>query len=516
MKIPIKGLGDIGWVADQAAYELAPNAVSDLNNMRCRAGWIERIRGHRQIGDNLSYVPYQLFPYITSETKYIVEAGLRNITVFDGNTRTDISYASGLTMDYGDKWTGGFLGGFQILNNQVDTPLSWTGSLGDDCIALANWTSTHRAKAMRVLRYHIVGLNITKGSTNYPHRVKISGAAEPGSLPASFDETDPTEETDEFDVPGDGALVDGAILGEAMILYKEFSCAALRYAPNATSAWVVEPLPFKIGAMTQNCVINVPGIGHVILTKGDVCRFDGNTVESIVDGTHRDWLFSNIDENYYNACFVTINEKYSEVWVCFPERGYNVCTKALTWNYRTGKVGKRDLPNVTCATPAVISYAIDTIDSDSVTFDSESVLTMDSGNESLAVNDTRLFMGTTGAELFVMDSGDTADGSNFTAYFERTGLNEIGGLDDQVKFVNRVWLNVDAAAGTQLSVYVGGENDAETAPTYSSAVTYTVGTDQYVNAWATGRFLALKVSGTGDDYWRARGFTLEVANAGQF
>lgn len=514
-KHPIKGLGDVGYVPDQEGYELQPQGITDLNNMRVRNGWLERVRGYRQVSTDLSFVPYGLTGYAANETKYLIEMGLQAVNVDDGTTRTVITPATYPTMNYGHKWTGDFLAGYQIFNNQADAPWSWDGSLSSVMVALANWTSTHRAKSIRALERHLVALNITKGSTNYPHRIKISGAAEPGSLPGSWDETDATEDTDEFDVLGDGVLVDGILMGDAMILYKERSVASLRYSPNITSAWVADPLPFKLGMMTQNCGVSVPGVGHVVLTKGDVVRFDGNSVVSIIEGRAREWLFDNIDTVYWYNSFVLLNERKSEVWVCFPATGQQACTKALVWNYGNDKVTRRDIPACYCGCAAVLAYASETYDDDSVTFNSESTLTFNTvTNETIAINDTRLFLGSAASEVFLMDSGDQADGAAFEAYVERTGLDDIGGLAGRVKRMNRLHLNIDADAGTQISVSFGASMDAKTAPTYKSAVTFTVGTDQYVSSRATGKFLAWKLSATGSAFWRVRTVTPEVVDAG--
>lgn len=520
MRIAIKGLGEIGYIADQEPFELAPNAITELQNMRMRAGWAERVRGHRQIAGDLTFPPYHLAAFSVNAAKYLLELGLRNAQVDDGGTRTDITPAAAMTMNPGQKWTSTFLAGYEVLNNQADAPYSWNGNTASVLQPLANWTATHRAKAMRSLRYHLVALNITKAGVSTPHRVKVSGAAAPGTLPTSWDETDVAQDTDEFDLRGDGVLVDGVPMGETLILYKERSVGILRWAPSNQSRWSCEPLPFTFGMLSQNCGVNVPGIGHVVLTQGDVVRFDGNTVESVLEARAREWLFAQMDVNWFSNSFLALNEQKAEVLICFPEAGNTACTKALVWNYRSDKLSKRDLPNVLCGTAAAFNYAVDTFDSDSVSFNSESVLTFDSGSETVTTNDTRLLMGTSAKEVFLMDSGDMADGANFTAYIERTGLNDFGpgyeALVDRSKRCKRLWLDIDAVAGTQLQIYIGASRDPITAPTYEAAVTFTVGTDRWIDAFTCGIFLAYKISATGSAFWRVRSVAMEVQDAGAY
>lgn len=521
MRIPIKGLGDVGWIADQEGYELASNAITDLQNMRLRNGWAERVRGHRQIAGDLTFPAYHLASYAGNDTKYLIEAGLRTVQCDDGATRTDISAAAAMTMNSGHKWTSTFFGGLQILNNQADAPYYWNGLTSGDLTPLSAWPSGYRAKAVRTIKYHVVALNITKSGVENPNLILISSPAQPGSQPSSFDAADPAQpDADEIPVKGDGVLVDALPMGESLIMYSERSLSMLRYSPSNDSSWFCELLPFDFGMLSQNCGVSVPGIGHVVLTQGDVVRFDGTSVQSILQARARDWLFAQMDVNWFRNSFVVANVQKSEVWICFPESGNEACTKALVWNYRSDKLSKRDLPNVLCGCSAAFNYAVDTFDSDSVTFDSESTLTFDSGNETVTANDARLFLGTSAKEVFLMDSSDQADGQAFTSYIERTGLNDLGegyeGLIDHMKHLSRIWLNVDAPVGTQLSVYVGAADDPETAPTYQAPVTFTVGTDQYVDPWTCGRQLAYKIENTGSARWRIRSLTLEVEDGGEF
>lgn len=512
MRVPIKGLGDVGYIADQDSYELAPNAITELQNFRMLNGWAERVKGYRQMGDDLTNVAYDVFQFATTDTKYLIYCGLGTLVADDGTTRTDVTGPT-MTTNAGNKWTGGSFSGFMLLNNQADVPMSWTGSTSADFATLTGWTSTHRCKFIVPFKYHLVTGNITEGTTNYPHRVRWSAAATPGSLPSSWDYTDDTIDAGQRDVLGEGSLLDALPLGDSLILYKDYSMVVMEYLPGNTDVFSTRLLSDPVGVMTTGCVCNVPGLGHVLLTKGDFGYHAGNGFTSAIDGKNREWLFSNIDENYYDRSFVVHNPQRSEVWVCFPERGYSVCTKALTWNYRSNTFGKRDLDNILGGCSGVFTYAVDTFDSDSVTFESESVLTFNSGNEATATNDTRVFMVSDASEAFIMDSGDEADGSTFTAYIERTGLNF---LDGRMQHLKRIWLNIDGDTGTQVSVYFGASNDAKTAPTYASAVTFTIGTSQKVDSWAHGRFLAFKLSATGSAFWRVRSITLEIEDGGEF
>jgi hypothetical protein len=508
MKAPLKGLGEVGYIPDQDAYELVPNAISELSNFRMLNGWAERIKGHRQVFDATAGIPYLVTPFATNTDKFIIHCTANQVYV-DDHARTNITGALALSNLPGAKWTGGVLSGYLLLNNGHDAPFYWTGDTAVACAVLPDWDATFYARSLRTFKYHAVALNITKAGVACPHRVMWSAAAAPGAMPASWDIADRKLDSREVDVVGDGVLVDALPLGDMLILYKDHSMAAMTYV-GGNRVFSIAPLPDPIGMLAPNCGCVVPGVGHVVLTQGDVVRHMGQGAVSILDTRAKKWLQDNIDPDYFANSFVIANLQKSEVWICFPERTYNVCTKALVWNWKSDTLSKRDLPNVTYGCCGSFNYAIERYDNDSVTFDSESVLTFNDSAEVFAGNEARVIVATTASKLFAMDSTDQADAVDFTGYIERTGLHF--DAPDQRKLLKRMWLQIDAAAGAQISVYFGASNDPETAPTYQAPVTFTVGTSRYVTALAKGSHLAYKLSST--SWFRVRSAQLEIEPGG--
>jgi hypothetical protein len=68
----------------------------------------------------------------------------------------------------------------------------------------------------------------------------------------------------------------------------------------------------------------------------------------------------------------------------------------------------------------------------------------------------------------------TFDGATPTSILERTGITF--DKPDVVKTLRQVIPRIDATAGTVLSIQLGASMDAEVAPTWQPAVSYTVGT----------------------------------------
>lgn len=501
-------LGDGGVVLDQEGYELPPNVWTDALNMRMYQGWATSFDGSTRVVAP-SVPVYWIAPFYTPTTRYLAYAGLAKVFVHDGVTETDITPATAPTGATTDRWTGGTLSGILVANNQQDAPWSYAGS--GVMAALTGWDATWRAKSLRPFKNFLVAMNVTKGATKYPYMVKWSHAADPGALPTSWDATNPAldaGETDLSETPD--AIVDCLPLGDVNIIYKERSVYAMQYI-GAPFIWRFYRLPGETGILSQNCVASTP-LGHVVLAQGDVYLHSGGEPRSIIDQRMRNWLFRTIDQTNYAAAFVVANPRKQEVWVCFPEAGQSSATKALVWNWANDTLAIRELQSFTAGTVAVLPYAGDSWGSDSGAWSADTTSWNDGADFSL--NDSRLFLASAATTVGIqgVDTGSLFNGAAISSRMERTGLH----LDapDTVKTITRVWPRVDAVAGTQITVQVGGSMDPETAPTYGAAQTFTVGTDQKVDAFATGRYLAIKLASTAR--WRMRAMDLDVTQGGRF
>ncbi len=499
--LPVGG----GIVADEVSHELAENVCTDGNNVRFRDGYVMKTEGYAATLTTPVVVPYHIANLQNSGANYWVHVGLTSVYSDNGTTQTNIT-GTALTGSLTQKIASCVLGGVLIINNQADRPKYWAGS--GNLANLTGWTSTHRCKALRSFKNYLIALNVTKGSTNYASMVKWSHAAAPGFIPDSWDESDPTKDAGELDVAEtDDEIVDGLALGNTFIIYKQRSCYGMQYLGN-NSIFRVFKLPGGFGALTQNCVADTPN-GHVVLTNGpDVIRHYANEPQSIIQGRWRRWLAANIDPANYGNSFVVSNRDKSEVWVCIPTTGNTWPNVALVWNWNDDTWTKIAIPNLTHAhfgtyAPANESWAAnaDTWADDDDPWDSIDV-------------STRLLASSANTKLYLMDEGDTADGSNFTATFSRVGLSF--GDPDTRKLHRGVTLRVDADAGTSLTVEGASSDDIEGPYSYASGVTYTVGTSRKADFMVSGRFVGYRVTSTGAGQWRIKSVGNDIKPQGNF
>lgn len=513
VKVTIPTIGIAGVIKDLPPHELALSALSDVQNIRVRDGLSERMLGDKQVFDAPAAAPYGMWVYSTSTKNFLVHAQAAAVYADDGSTvpgtRTDIT-GTAPTGGADDKWTGGTLGGVLVINNGKDKPMYWGGDTSSNLATLTNWNANWTCKVMRPFKNYLVALDITKSSTRYAHMVKWSAAAEPGTLP-TWDETDPATDAGEVDLAETSdAMVDAVQLGDSLIIFKKASAYAMTYI-GGQYVFQIRKLPAIAGMLAPNCGVQVPG-GLVVLSAGDVVLFDGNNATSILTGRMRSWLFDNIDSEYYGRSFVAANPQWNEVWICVPFAGNASCDTALVWNYKENTFSVRDLTGATCATNGPFIYGEDgTWGGDSGQWGDDQTNWNWTGAQ-LAQH--YLLLGTTEPKLLMADVSGTYHGTTYPAYIERTGLSF--DKPDTVKQVSSLTPRVDAPTGTVLTIEVGASMDPEGSYTWSDPVTYTVGTTRKADTFATGRFLAYRISSSGSNPWRVRSIDLEVKEVGVY
>src|SRR5207342_1771282 len=165
---------------------------------------------------------------------------------YEGGVHTNITRQSGgVDVDYttttGRLWNGTIFGGIPILTNGLDIPQYWgTLSPGTKLANMTTFTgpgaSTLRAKIIRSFGEYLVALNVTENSVPLRHAVYWSHKAGVGTLPTSWDYSDPEVDAGRLfltDSHG-GVIQDGGLLGDELIIYKEYSTHALRFVGGGT------------------------------------------------------------------------------------------------------------------------------------------------------------------------------------------------------------------------------------------------------------------------------------------
>jgi len=248
--------------------------------------------------------PHWLLPWRTLTQKLWIYSGVDKCYQTDGVTHADITR---YTTSPGDNdytagarplWTGGVLHGVPVMNhrNGTDYPQQWDSALAR-MKDLENWPINTYAKVLRTYKNFLIALDITKGSTRYPFMVKWSDIADPGSVPASWDETDATTIAGENTLAQtNGWLVDCAPLGDLNVIYKQDSIWGMQHI-GGVNVFRFYEISQSIGALAPRCIKEFYR-KHLVVGQNDIVLFDGGQPKSIVNKRMRRWFYNNINTEY--------------------------------------------------------------------------------------------------------------------------------------------------------------------------------------------------------------------------
>ncbi len=509
----IPTLGQVGINKDAQPQEIKENAWSNGANVRFRNGAMERMKGEQKVFDTPAFVPYHVMQYSQGGNSWWIHSGLNNIAADNGTARQIITPTINPTGGIDNRWTGGVLGGVAYLNNGVNGPWSWNGS--SVAAPLSAWPANTTCQSLRPYKSFLVALNVTKPAGNFPHMVKWSNAAVPGTIPDSWDPNDKTKLAGEQDVAEESSiLVDQLPLGDVNVLYKENAMYAMSLTGTNDPVFRFQRLPGSVGLLARGCVVNTE-VGHVVLAYGDVVLHQGQGPRSIINGRMRTWLFRTIDTTNRKRAFLVANPPAKEVWVCFPELGAQACNLAAVWNWVDDTWSIRSLNQVTYGATGQLAAVATTKWSDQNYAWQDATQAWD--EDELTPAQERLLLASQAPLITAADVTGTINGAAYTSYVERIGLP----MEDPttVKLCRGIRLRVDAARGTRIQVEIGGHNNPEQPVNWSSPVVYTVQSGSsynQVDAFASGRFLALRITSLDNQPWRITSADIDYTMVGRY
>lgn len=506
--------GSIGLVEDIPGFSIPPEGWTTATNIRFNDGYAEKSLGHSTYATP-SVAPYFLIPLQETQVFYWIYAGLTKIYITDGTNHYDASNGT-YQVDADHEWTGDIFNGIPILNSVTGVPQAlFPVSHSNSFVDLPNWPSNTYCSGIKGFSNFLISWDIWESGTRYPYKVKWSHQADPGSLPSSWDETDPTLDAGETNLSDKGGyLVDGGRLGDEFILYRENATYRIRYIGGKFIFSFIKGLG-QSGIFSKRCFVEFEdaiGPKHCVLTDDDLIVHNGQTKQSIADGKTRDTLFSTLNSaTNPTRAFLAHNIKKSEIWICYPKTTSSFCTEALIWNYKHNTFSKRALPGV-------MDIAFDVVDNvaTSVIQDATEII-----NTATQLIDTRLYnpskrdmlmADTQNTKLFKVDDTNQFNGTSFTATLQRTDL-VLGGGKAGTSIENRgLVLGIrPMMTGTgPVSVRLGSQEYQNGTVTWKTAQNFTPGTDYKLDFKVDGRLFAVEFESTGDVDWRLHRWDFEI------
>lgn len=521
----INNLHTIGMVADLPSYQLPPEAWSLAEGIRFRDMMVTRLEGWAQIFGTPSVTPYfTVGLFDAARSPWWIYTSLTKAYTYHANTHTNITRQSvGVDVDYtatrGEDWEATILGGIPILNNGNDVPQFWADYNAATKLAdLNNWPATLRAKRVIAFGPFLFALNCTKAGVNYPHLVKWSHPAAPGALPVSWDETDLTRDTGEYEVPSEspGGIITALPLKDHLYIYKEGVIWRARYI-GGRAVFAFQEFTSGAGTVGLHSVCLTPdGDGHVFVSNDDVMLHNGgSSPQSIIDRRNREALFGTLETDNRHRIFTFANKKHNEVWICYPESGQDYPSRALVWNMRDNSWSTAAGINFRHASLGPVEEQVGVIWSAST----DTWQTVDDLWGKLFPESVVLAAPDSNA-IALLDSGFNRLGSPMSISLMRAGISFIGRSQSgdpivdfkQRKLVTRVWFK---GVG-RFYVRLGTQTSPTASVEWGAFTLFDTNTDLYIDFASNGRAVAVEFQGYEEEDFAIIGYKVELRLLGHF
>lgn len=511
-RIPVKN--PVGIAQDPNPTDLPMTVWSGGKNVSFRNGRVERAQGYERALPPPPDIPLQLTPYLNQDVPYWFLGTPSKILMTAGATWSDVSRPEEEYHGNADyTWNSCFLNGAIVMNTGFDIPQVFLPN-ASKFKDLPNWPTNYRCKIMRSYKNYLVGMNLFASSVSQPTTVKWSSPADPGEAPNSWATNDATSESGEaFLADTPGAIVDGIVLRDSLVIYKEDSVYSMRHI-GGVYIFQFQKLFDDVGMLAPNCAVEFDG-KHFVVGHGDVYVHNGVQKSSIIEGKMKDFLFSSIRASGSKSVFVVADKKNSEIWICYQSSGgtgdIGFCDQALIWNWAENHWTIRDLPMVYAGTTGILDPQKDNdwdLDGDSWEVDA----TQWSSDAYDPSKEKMVFTSVLNNTAYSIGSVSTFDGQDFESYVEKTDIYMED--DYQRKGLNAVTPHI--SGGGSCRIRIGTSELPDSPVLWGDHIPFDIGKDHSIHSRSSGRYISLRFSFTSKQHWTFNGYTLEfVANRGK-
>ena len=529
VQIDINDVASVGVVKDSPPHELPPEAWTLAENVRFEDDSVVQLLGYTQVFGTPSTAPLYAQFVSAPGAPWWIYAGQTKAYSYNGSTHQDITHTTGggvYNAQTASQWQGTNIQGIPVINNGVDLPQAWIPpangvfTTATKLVDLPNWPSTLHADVIRAFGPYLIAMSLTDSITGTsvpkPYDVRWSHPADPGTVPVTWDITDPTHNAGQISLSDvdSGVIMDGLPLQGKFYVYKENSVWRMRLVGGQ---YIFDEDAFleTTGLLSTRCVaVTGDGQRHFFVGQDNIYTHDGNSAKPLLDKRTRRYLFNNLDVGNYPNSFVFVNPVRQEGWFCYPALGQVNASRALIVNYDTLATTECDVDWQAAAIGTVQT-------SDSSLW---STATLNWNQESIPWNYSNrrkiVLCKPTTTKLEQLDLGVTRDGTSFTGLIQRTSLGIVGRNRrtgewitdfEKRKMVHRIWPKMSGAA---VQIRLGGQDEPNGPVRWSPYGTFDPNTQDFCDLTAEGSALCIEISGSNG--WKLDGYRLDVVTTGVF
>jgi hypothetical protein len=510
-------LGQTGLLTDLSTHDVPMTGWTSAKNVKFRNNRVEKAKpinavmtgSKTLVGQHWFAMPVT---HPTNAGDYILYGSSATIGAYDPSANTFTKISTGSYSGTNDNsWTGCLIGGVAVVNNYLQVPKSWCfpPATGTALVSLPNWTATHRCRVMRSYLQFLVALDVTKDTTRYPYMVKWSSVADPGSVPDSWDETDPTELCGEINLLDNertsGFIVDGGTLKDRFAIYMENAIWTMTFT-GGIDVFSFQKIFPSVGLIARNSWCSFKD-GHFFVANDGAYIHDGYQMTDVMGGRVKKYFQDNLAVAYKHMTFVAPNYNEDEIWIFFCTGANTVPDTALIWNYVQNNWTIRILP-VRCAYGTVAQWKVT-----GEVQETNKMILCSPSSSGLYANDYAFSASSSGVDYTanVVHANIPLDGKDL----EGVPKPALSGI----KLLNGVWPNVYqdvSQSASTIDIYLACTM-RPTEDTISFTGPYAFNpTSNKINCRLTGRYLSIKFQSTSDFHWKLDGFALDVDPVGKF
>lgn len=534
MRVPFRGLGQIGLISDAPAVDLPPAALTDAINIdlsdkaiRKSPGWVQAFSVPNAVwmetwfgstGGNLLYIDESgLNPAF-----YVLNA----LGGFDDVTNGEL-------LTNGNVWDSTGFGESVVFTNGSDVPYSFTSG-GAAIASLLNWPALWRTEIIRPYQNFLIALRVTKSGVENVNGIQWSNAADNNVLPPDWDEANPASLAAGATVNGDaGPIIDGLALDKSFLIYQSTGCSALSFT-GGQYVMNLRPLHNR-GLLSRHAVCQFDKM-HFCIGQGVIYVNTGAGVQHMAEDKVQTRFFNELYDEQGLSCFHDpVNRRVLTFYRDSADA--TLPNRVLKWDYSedawtfddfttTGVIRAKYGPT---SERGVTWESID-LPPDGTGTDPDAGATWNDYNTSWAKTDTQLgdiklqmlVDDGAGTKVVVYEDVNTRNTQQFDCRFEREYIDfddllqgQLPLTTEHIKHIKTIHPQV--TGNGKLYFQFGFAKSANLATQWGPEVEYNLDSDYKVDFRQSGRYFAWRcyTKTTIPTDFRLSGFDIEVELAGE-